>query len=134
MDPLVIQALLGGLLGTGGLAGLLTVIKTIRTRRDSPVPSDETEARRTADWGALNTYFQGELKTVREDKKRELGELKKEMEKLRRNQELLRDHFQAQADADAEHIDILEEHIWRQLPPPPPPRRRPSAPPPILGT
>jgi hypothetical protein len=133
VDPQISQFILNFLLGGGGLVGAVTVVRTWRRRKDE-LPSDETEARRAADWETLNAYFQGELKTLRKDRDRMEREFKDEINALRASQVALRDHFQAQSEADEEHIDSLTEHIWMRLPPPPPARKRPSAPPSIPGT
>lgn len=140
VDKELIQILLVGLLGTGGIAGVISAFKALRTKKEE-VPTEEGQARRTADWESLNTYFQNELKSLREDRHTEITqlradraaevkELKDEMGILKRDQVILRDHMAARAEEDAAFIDELEQHIWLRYPPPPPVRRRPGVPPP----
>lgn len=140
MDKELIQLLLGGLLGSGGLAGVVSALKAFKKTKEG-VPTEEAEARRSADWESLNTYFQSELKSLREDRHTEIAqlrkdratevrELKEKMTRLEQEQTILRDHMAARAEEDAAFIDELEQHIWLRYPPPPPVRRRPGVPPP----
>jgi leucyl-tRNA synthetase len=115
MDPSTVQIILGALLGSGGLAGLITAVKARRSRKKG-VPGDETTAKRTADWDALNRYWATEINTLRNERERDVSDLKKQLE----NQRMA---ARRSAKADAEFIDALEEHIWLQRPAPPPKRK-----------
>ena len=89
------QMLLGLLVALLTLAG---VIYTALSGRRSSQGKDQVE-------------FIGKLiervKTL-EDGQRELWRLREEDAKVKR--------------AQGDHIDLLEDHIWKQKPPPPPPR------------
>lgn len=62
----------------------------------------------TADWTALMSYWQSEMTSLRDTAS------KLDVRIL---------FLEAQREEDQQHIDNLEQHIWRALPPPPPPRK-----------
>lgn len=119
MDAAQIQALLTGILGTGGI-GTLLGLWVVRRSRNAGVPSDEAAAKvalSTPDWTALTEYYKNELESVRREAADEAAALRAELGALRI-------HYQTKSQADEERIDELEEHIYMQRPPPPPARRR----------
>jgi len=93
VDPIYLQTLLGLLLGSGGLTGLLALQKSYKSHK-SKRPADESHARAEAEYLSLSKYWQRELNTARR-----------------------------QNHSDAEYIEDLREHIWQELPPPPPERK-----------
>lgn len=129
MDPntnRTIEIILTSLLGGGGLAALLTAVRSYRAKRRG-LPGNEGAAiaqtniaehhTNLPDWEALNNYW-----------RRELATKAREVERVRHALELQveaeRQHAKRRAQSDADHIDKLEAHIWQQLPPPPPTRER----------
>ncbi|HJW01366.1 MAG TPA: hypothetical protein VJ617_19930 [Arthrobacter sp.] len=63
----------------------------------------------TADWTALMSYWQAEMTAMRSN----AAALEVRV--------LFLEH---QREEDLRHIEVLEQHIWNELPPPPPTRRR----------
>lgn len=122
MDAAQIQALLTGILGTGGIGTVLALLAGRRSRK-AGVPGEEGAAKvavSTPDWTALTEYYKLELEAVRKEAAEDLAELRAELGATRIQ-------FLAKSKADEDRIDELEEHIWLGKPPPPPARKRPEA-------
>ena len=101
----IANLVLNALLGTGGVAALLTALKAWRTRNNLPADETKAVAKVGSDLDALTRYWMSELEKVRDELARE------------------RKDNTRRAHRDAERIDQLEEWIWlRKAPPPPPPK------------
>ncbi len=87
---------LGGLLMA--IASLGGVIYTARTAKKSTDQASQVE---------LISTLMGRIQTLEEGQRNLWAELEKAALVKR---------------AQGDHIDVLENHIWKQLPPPPPPR------------
>ena len=68
--------------------------------------------------GAIYTARSGNKNSLPEHQDREL----KRMSSQRAEDRERMDHIEAHNVALSDHVDVLENHIWRGLPPPPPPR------------
>lgn len=103
------------LLAAGGLSGFAALIRAFVDRRQGIASSEraaraeEREDRRDtiADRDSLLDRLLEDVQGYRA----EVSELRGRVEFLERDARLKDDH-----------IDLLEHHIWQQLPPPPPPR------------
>lgn len=110
-----IEIILTGLLGSGGIAAVVSAIRAKRSRDagqssnekvvTSQIPITTHAPLGTPDWEALTRYWQGELLALRAEFTAH------------------RQQCAAMAAEDAEYIDLLEAHIWQGKPPPPPKRR-----------
>lgn len=99
------------LVGSGGVLGTVSLYRARRSKRMG-IPKDEHLARRRVELGNLNEYWLSELKQARKERALEVISLRTEIDALR-----------ALRHADAEYIDMLEEHIYMKRPPPPPKRQ-----------
>jgi hypothetical protein len=108
----IVLPILSLLFAGGGVWTLLAARATARATKDAALAAAEAANRQaaTADWSGLMTYWQAEVKALRDDNK------KIEVRLL---------FLEQQREDDLQHIADLEHHIWQQLPPPPP-MRRPS--------
>ena len=103
------------LAAAGGLSGLAALIRVLIDRRqgiasaEHTARAEEREDRRDtiADRDGLLDTLLAEVRDLRD----------REVENRRRIESLEHDRR-----IDRDHIDLLEHHIWQQLPPPPPPR------------
>lgn len=126
MDPVTIMAILSVVFTGGGIWTLLAARATARSTekaaaaaalatKEAALAAAEAANRQasTADWSGLMTYWQGEVKALRDESK---------------NLEVRLLFLEKQREDDLQHIADLEHHIWQQLPPPPPMRRLPRNP------
>lgn len=70
--------------------------------------------------GTIYTAKSGTKDSLPQHQDRELKRMSVEGDRQRRRM----DHIEAWNVSLSDHIDVLENHIWRSLPPPPPPRPR----------
>lgn len=103
--------ILSALLGASGVWTLLAARATSRATQAAAEAAARPAVQQaaTADWGALMTFWQGELNVMRESH----SQLQIKVEILAHQRE-----------EDLQYIEDLEAHIWAELPPPPPLRRR----------
>lgn len=102
--------ILSVLLSGGGIWALFAARATARATTAAAKAAAEPAAMQatTADWNALMTFWQAELKSLRDSANRLDVRV------------LFLEH---QREEDLDHIELLEAHIWAELPPPPPLRR-----------
>lgn len=113
MDPITIIMAVGSILfGGTGIWTLLAARATARATKEAAKMAAEAANRQatTADWSGLMTYWQNEVKALRDESK---------------GLEVRLLFLEKQREDDLQHIADLEHHIWQQLPPPPPMRRLP---------
>jgi len=101
--------LLSAVMAGGGLWTLLAARATSRATTAAAHAAAESANKQaaTADWTALMSYWQTEMSALRDT----AGKLDVRILFL-----------EQQREEDQQHIDALEQHIWKALPPPPPPR------------
>lgn len=106
-----IPPLLSTLFAGGGLWTLLAARATARATKEAAqaAANSANQQAATADWTGLMSYWQAEVRDLRNDAK---------------TLEVRVMFLEAQREDDLQHISDLENHIWQQLPPPPPLRRR----------
>lgn len=112
MEPVAaIMAAVTVLFGAGGVWSFLAARATATANREAAqtAAAAANQQAATADWNGLMAYWQAELKALR-DKDMQL--------------EIQLRILERQREDDLDHIENLEQHIWKELPPPPPVRRR----------
>lgn len=112
MTPGEVVALVVALVGTGGLGAF---VETVRSRRRA-IAGDERDARRELAEDRRDTIAD------RDGLIAQLLERVKAMEDWKVGAEERAEGRVRVIRAQGDHIDVLEDHIWRRLPPPPPPR------------
>lgn len=115
MDALQIVVTIATVLfGSGGVVTFLRARKS----RQAGLPETETAVQKaiSPDWDSLTAYYKKELESLRGDLRQELEGVRRQVTQLTRKLE-----------AKDLYIDLLRDHIYRQLPPPPP------EPPPFFG-
>jgi hypothetical protein len=118
MDPITLTlTIMSIVFAGGGIWTLLAAKATAKATKEAAQAAAQAANRQaaTADWSGLMTYWQSEIKELRDDNK---------------GLEVRLILLEERRDADLQHIADLENHIWQQLPPPPPIRRLPRNDPP----
>jgi len=110
MDNETLRIVLTALFGTGGAAAVYAAWRAKQSKKKG-APREEFQAKQTADWDSLNSYWKSETADLR----RRLDAARQDAVRARRSADI-------RALADANYIDKLEAHIWEKLPPPPPRR------------
>ena len=90
----IVVAIVGGLLGTGGIASLLVAIFSMRKyQAEAKVLEQQAEAARNETEQKMNEYIRSQLKELSETHKQESDELRKQNKELKDNIGLLTDRI-----------------------------------------